>query len=158
MKQIRITESELKDIISEAVIKALNEGTTSHDDGMSNYMGTGSPESQERMKKIKSKKLKEPLYKHRNRFNWDLSRKVYRYNGSFDDDTVYDMVNSATHEAAKILEELSTKLEKVNGHSGLKKDLKELISDIRLFSIRGITKNQFKRDYMHEPVPDYNEE
>ena len=53
---IKLTESQLKSIISESVKRILSEGHLDvADSGLADYLGTGSPESRNRLNKMSSK-------------------------------------------------------------------------------------------------------
>lgn len=143
----------LKRLISESVKKTIDrmikEGTPYYDDGMFDYMGTGSPESKERIDKIRRKKIgHHPI----NRHDWEREDKSIRYDSNLCKN-VYGTAWDYTTKAYDILKELQTKLEKVEGHNDVKQNLNKLMDDVKYFCVR----NNFKRYMCGTPNPYYNE-
>ena len=55
---IKLNEEQIREMIKESVKRVLNEAKTDYlDSGLDDYRGTGSEESEERMRKIKDKRL-----------------------------------------------------------------------------------------------------
>lgn len=146
MKQIRITESELKDIISESVIKALNEGSIWFDDGDYQYQGIGTPESEKRVKRIQQKHFPS---------NHDGLIRSKKYNGDFGaDESVYRILRELGTNIADAYEEAINKLEKTN-LVDLKERLKEMQKNAP-YLVYDLEKEGFlKRDFYGEPSPKY---
>ena len=54
---IKLNEEQIREMIKESVKRVLNEAKTDYlDSGLDDYRGTGSEESEERMRKIKDKR------------------------------------------------------------------------------------------------------
>ena len=149
MKQIRITESELKNIISESVIKVLNEGSIWYNDGDYEYQGIGTPESEKRVKRIQQKHTP---------FNYDGMIRSKKYNGDFGTDkSVYSILRELGSNLVDVYEEAINKIEKTN-LVALKERLKKMQENSRYLVYNLEREGFLKRDFYGEPSPKYKGE
>lgn len=149
---ITLTEAELKNIIKESVKNVLKEGTTVFDDGINNYQGTGTPESQERVKKIRGKR-------GYNRFDYSYMKKAFKNDGDLTDknSSVHRMIFKFSQDVNALYQELLTKLEKVDNYDELKKEMDNLTFDCRHLSSSMEQQGLLKRTFEGEPNPYYKE-
>lgn len=149
---VKLTESELKNIIAESVKNVLKEGTTFYDDGVAYYQGIDTPESQERVNKIRSKK-------GYNRFEYPYMKKAMQSNGDLLDDnsSVYRMISKFSHDVEKLYKELLTKLEKVDLNDEVRKEMDNLTYGSRFLASRLFNQGLLKRNFAGELNPDYKE-
>jgi hypothetical protein len=150
---VTLTEAELKNIIKESVKNVLKEGTTFYDDGMAYYQGIGTPESQERVNKIRGKR-------GYNRFSYPYMKKAMEQNnGDLSDynSSVYRMISKFSQDVEKLYKELLTKLEKVDLDDEVRKEMDNLTYGSRFLAIRLLNQGLLKRDIAGEPNPYYKE-
>ena len=149
---VTLTEAELKNIIKESVKNVLKEGTTFFDDGITKYLGTGTPESQERVKKINKKRKY-------NRFDLPYMKKAMQSDGDLTEknSSVYRMLYNFSQEVGTLYRELLTKLEKVDNYDELKKALDKITFDTRHLSSTIEQQGLLKRDIAGEPNRYYKE-
>mgnify|MGYP003300487812 CR=1 FL=1 len=147
---VKLTESELKNIIAESVKNALKEGTTFYDDGIYSYQGIGTPESQERVKKLRDKSKY-------NRFNLPYLKKAEQSNGDITDknSSVYRMLYKFSQDVDVLYHELLTKLEKVDNYEELKNEIDKITFNCRNLSTAIEQRGLLKRDFIGEPSPHY---
>lgn len=151
---ITLTEAELKNIIKESVKNVLKEGTTFYDDGMAYYQGVGTPESQERVNKIRGQR-------GYNRFSYPYMKKTMaQNNGDVSDynSSVYRMIYKFSQDVEKLYKELLTKLEKVDLDDEVRTEMDNLTYGSRFLAPRLLNQGLLKRDFAGEPNPNYKEE
>ena len=150
---VTLTEAELKNIIKESVKNIVKEGTIFYDDGMYTYQGTGTPESQERVKKIYGKS-------RYNRFNYPYMKKaMMQNNGNLSDynSSVYRIIFKFSQDVNALYKELLTKLEKVDNYDELKKEMDDLTHGSRYLAGSLLIQGLLKRDIAGEPNSHYKE-
>lgn len=149
-------EKQVRRLINEIVENVISEGTSSYDDGVTDYQGLGTEASANRMKRFKE------LSKERgistDRYGLDRWNRAEKYNGKAldgDTKTVYNLIANYSKRAARLFDELQAELKNMDVDDEVRRKIDEMTVNTYYFVYRLLNQGLLKRDNAGRPNPIY---
>lgn len=149
-------EKQVRRLINEIVEGVISEGTTSNDDGVANYQGTGTQASKERMRRFKELSIERGI-----NTDWESAdrwNRAERYNGQSSLDmnkTVYNLIANYGKRASKLFGELENELKNMDVDAEVRDAIRELKEKSYFLMYSLYDKGLLKRNWAGEPNPRY---
>jgi hypothetical protein len=149
-------EKQVRRLINEIVEGVISEGTTSHDDGVANYQGTGTQASKERMRRFKELSIERGI-----NTDWEAAdrwNRAERYNGQSSlgmNKSVYNLLANYGKRASKLFGELQNELKNMDVDAEIRDAIRELKEKSYFLAHNQYDKGLLKRNWAGEPNPRY---